>query len=75
MAKVYYRLPNNVLVHTRKSYNVLDIMEELGGLSEIVFLFGAMLVGPLAPFFYTLQAISRFYIMKRKANPTVPPKI
>ena len=64
LAKVFYR-HQGVYVHTRKSYNVLDIMEELGGISEIIFLFGALIIGPLAPFLFTLAAISKFYIVKR----------
>ena len=63
MAKVYYRLHNTAIVHVRKSYNALDIMEELGGLCEVIFVAGAMIVGQLAPFLFTMQAISKLYIV------------
>ena len=57
-------LSESMKVHTREAYTLLGIFEEIGGLSEIIFLLGFVIIAPIAEHGYVLRAISKFYLVK-----------
>ena len=46
----------------------MNIFEEIGGLSEIIFLLGFVIIAPIAEHYYVLRAIAKFYVVKESLN-------
>ena len=51
-------------VHHRKAYSLQNLCEEIGGISEIIFLLGFFIIAPFSEHGFVLRAITKFYVMK-----------
>ena len=55
-----------MMIHTRSTYSILNLISELGGISKVImFVFGFFLY-PIAEHSFTLKALKKLYLAKSK---------
>ena len=55
-----------MMLHTRSTYSILNLISELGGITKVVmFVFGFFLY-PIAEHSFTLKALKKLYLAKSK---------
>ena len=61
-----YWLQTQSVDHTRKVYNILDLLSDLGGVLEIISLLFGFLILPISEFSFILKAAKRLYMVRAK---------
>ena len=55
-------------IHTRKSYNLLDLIGDLGGVLEIVITLFGIFLCPVAEHSFILKALQKLYLARTKQD-------
>ena len=61
-------LSGELIEHSRTVYNILDLLGDLGGLTEVFLLVVGYFINPIAEHNFTLKAARRLFIAKTKKD-------
>ena len=57
-------LTNNVIVHKRKIYDIVALLGDLGGVTEVIMLTMGILLFPISESSYNMMSTKRFFIAR-----------
>ena len=57
-----FQIYDQIIIHTREYYGILDLMGDLGGVLEIITIISGVFITPLSEYGFNLKAIQKLYI-------------
>lgn len=61
-------LSDETFLHTRKTYDLLDLSGDFGGLLEVLTILCSMLIAPWAAFKFDFKAIQKLFLVHTKES-------
>ena len=58
-------LRGEATIHTRTVYSILDLMGDLGGISDVLMTITSFIIAPYAAHMYLLKAFEKFYSIEK----------
>jgi hypothetical protein len=63
---IVFKLTDELVVHERKIYGILDVFGDFGGVQEVITALASLALGQIASHAFLTKAISKLYIAKTK---------
>lgn len=58
----YIYLDKNKILHQRKSYDIMGVLSDTGGMASTIIIIFSYIVYPVVAFSYNLKALKRLYL-------------